>query len=604
MMPPSIFNWIKEEEANFESSEIQLGDNWWWNFRYHVQLIFHLKNGIFFTGDNKWLRAFKNIMEPMLNLSYWTEDIEVKDVVFYIENSAGRVLSFFLKKYHDEVYTREHDLDSLFDKITESDLDYGGVLVQKTEDMPEVMPLTSIAFCDQTDILGGPIAFRYDFSPDKLREMSKFGWGEESNGATISLAELAILASYDKSSGTNDMKNKVTGKVIEVYILHGNLPEHYLEDNDNLEDFYNQIQIIAFYQGEDDKKEGVFLYRKKSEEGRLMFYTSKEVDGRALGRGEAEGLLHPQIWTNFLIIHKTALLAAASKVPLYTDDPNYTNRQKIQDMENLEITTIQEGKSINQVPTAAPANIQLYGAEINEWFAYAQLQASAFDPIIGKEATSGTTFRGQERTVAQGKGLHDKRRGQRAKFIEKIYRKIIIPDMVKGITDKEFLATFSLEEMTWVQEQLAESLTEKRVKEVILQGRVVTQEEKEVFKQLTKESFSKKGNKHLLKLLKDEFKGIEIRMGINVAGKQKDLAVLSDKILSIFQFIFSNPQGFQQAMQIPALANSFQDILEFSGMPQSDFQTLLTPQPMAIASTQMPQTQQANPAPMMAGATA
>ena len=83
-MPPSIFEYIKSEEARFDTEEIRVGSNWSWNFRKHVELIFHLKNGMFYTGENNWLRAFKNIMEPILNLADWMEDIEVKDSVFYI----------------------------------------------------------------------------------------------------------------------------------------------------------------------------------------------------------------------------------------------------------------------------------------------------------------------------------------------------------------------------------------------------------------------------------------------------------------------------------------------------------------------------------------
>src|SRR3990167_8996149 len=153
MKHPTIYSYITAEESKFQTEEIQVGDNWMWNFRNHVQLIFHLKNGIFFTGENNWLRAFKNIMEPLLNLSYWTEDIEVKDVLFFIESTTGRALSFLIKKYHDEVYVREHNLDTMFDEITESDLDYGGVLVQDSKDVPEVLVLNDIAFCDQTDAL-------------------------------------------------------------------------------------------------------------------------------------------------------------------------------------------------------------------------------------------------------------------------------------------------------------------------------------------------------------------------------------------------------------------------------------------------------------------
>lgn len=601
MMTPDIFSYVKSEESRFETDEIQLGDNWNWNFRTHVQMIFHLKNGVFFTGENNWLRAFKNIMLPMLNLAYWTEDIEVKDVTFFIENKRGRALSFLIKKYHDEVYVRENDLDTLFDEITESDIDYGGVVVQDTNTgRPEVLPLTSIAFCDQTNILGGTLAFKHHFSPDKLRNMSKYGWGDEKNGATTSLNDLITQATYEKDpvgTSLNTKKNKTPSKNIEVYIVRGSMPEHYLKDNDNMEDCYNQVQIIAFYTNKDKKKEGVILYRKKEAEGTIKFHTSKKVDGRALGQGEGETLLHPQIWTNFLTIHKMNLLESASKTPLYTDDPAYQNRNKIQDMENLEITTIEENKRIFQVPTAAPANIQLFQNGVNEWMEHAQLIGSAFDPVLGKEANSGTTFRGQERVVAQGRGLHDRRRGQRAKFIESLYREIIIPKMVKGILrGTKFLATLSPEEMTWVVDELATNAANQKIKESMLGGMregkpMMTKEEQETFKKMYKETFMKQGGKKLLEILENEFKDIEVRMGINIVNKQKDLVNLSDKILSIFQYIFANPQGFQQAMQIPALARSFQDILEFSGLNQSDFQALTAPmdaQPLMQAPQQQP----------------
>jgi len=583
---PDIHSWVSSEATKFETDEIKVGDNWWWNFRNHVQLIFHLKHGVFFTGENNWLRAFKQVMEPILELSYWTEDLEVKDVTFFIESTTGKVLSFFVKKYHDEVYTREHDLDTLFDEITESDLDYGGVLVQKGMNRPEVIPLQSVAFCDQTDILGGTIAFKHSFSPSKLREMSKFGWGEESNGATITLEDLCTLATFEKDTSTlGSDKNQVPSKTIEVYVVRGNMPEHYLKDNDDMEYYCYQLQIIADYYDKDGNKQGVTLYRKEADEDDLLFFTSKKVYQRALGRGVGERLVHPQIWTNFLEIHKMGMLEAGSKVPLYTDDPTYTQKNKIQDMENLEVTTIEDGKKIYQVPTVAPGNIQLYENEINTWYMQAQNDGAAQDPIMGKEAASGTTFRGQERSVAQGRGTHDKRRGQRAKFIELIYRKMIIPDITKEILGgKEFLATLSTEEMTWVAEQLAIKEVNEKMKEVLkklkLGDKLPSNEDRDVLIQMKKDEFLKKGNKHLLKILKKEFEDVEIKIGINVANKQKNLSDLSDKLLSIFQDIFAKemqaPGSFSRMMQNPAMAKSFENILEYGGMSIANFSTLLT----------------------------
>lgn len=578
--PVDIYAYIENEEKAFQTDEVRLGDNWLWSFRNHVQLIFHLKNGIFFTGENNWLRAFKNIMEPILNLSYWSEDIELKDVVFFIEEQTGRVLSFLVKKYHDEIFVKKYDLDQMFDEITESDLDYGGALVQMNTDTPkpETLELNAIAFCDQTDIEGGPIAFKHNFSPDKLRGMAKMGWGKESNGATATLEDIIMQAQSEKNlTGLNGLKSKTTGKNIEVYIIRGNLPEAYLKDNDNMEDWYNQLQIVAMYHGKNEKRDGVILYRKKEEEGNLMFHTSKKVYGRALGRGVGEALLHPQIWTNFLTIHKMNMLEAASKVPLVTDDPSYTQRQKIQDMETLEVTVIEDGKTIRQVPTAAPTNIALFENSINEWHEQAQYLGSAFDPMLGKEAASGTTFRGQNQVVQQGRGIHDRRRGQRAKFIEKIYRHPthgIIVNMVKEMNKgHEFLATLSSEEMAWVSEQFAESYASKEQVQDVLNGRELR--DKEQLKQECIQRFTKKGNKHLFKIMKDEFRDIEIKMGISIAGKQKDLAAMSDKVSSILQTVLANPQSFLMAMQIPGMADKFADVLEFSNINQVDFAALI-----------------------------
>lgn len=568
-----IFAWVKSQESDFETQEIKVADNWNWSFRKHVQLIFHLKNGVFFTGANDWLRAFKNIMEPILNLSYWSEDIEVKDVLFYIEEENGHVLSLLVKKYHDEVFVRKYNLDTLFDEITESDLDYGGALVQKTnEPRPEVFQLNDIAFCDQTDIFGGPIGFKHEFSPDKLRSMAKFGWGDAKNGADMSLNELITLAQAEKTApALGGQKNQVTGKTIEVYIIRGNMPDDYLKDNDNYEDYYNQVQIIAFYTNKDHEKEGVRIYRKKEDEGNFKFHTSKKVNKRALGRGVGESLLHPQIWSNYLEIHKMNMLAAGSKVPLVTDDPEYTQKNKIQDMETLEITTIADGKTIKQIPTIAPANVELFDKAINEWYEQGQLQGSAFDPQLGKQPNSGTTFRGQDQVVQQGQGIHERRRGQRAKFIEEIYRDWILPEMVKEILQGHtFLAELSVDESSWIFDQLSTNYANREMTQDVLNGK--TPRDPQQLKQECLKSFQR-GNKHLFEILKDEFKDVDIRMGINIAGKQRDLANRVEKLRGVFTQILANPY----MLKAQPIAKLFNQIIEASGLDPVDLSNFDVP---------------------------
>jgi hypothetical protein len=371
-----------------------------------------------------------------------------------------------------------------------------------------------------------------------------------------------------------------------------------------MEEMENQIQIVAFYTDKDKNKQGFTIYKKaETDEESLKFFTSQKVSGRALGRGWGEKMIHPQIWTNFMEIHKTALLEAASKVPLWTDDETFTNRNEIQDMENLEMTTIKEGRRIGQVPTAAPANVALFQNAVDGWFQFSQYSGSSFDPSLGKQAVSGTTFRGQDQVVQQGKGPHDRLRGKRAKFIEELYRCRILKDIKNEIVKgKKFLATLSGDEMQWVAGELAVKDWNKQFAEKALTGQDFVDGEKEQFIENRKQEIIKLGAQHMLEILKDEFRDIEIRMGINVAGKQKDLQALSDKVLSIFQFVMSNPVAFQQGMQIPGMSDAMNNILEYSGVNQAEFSAFT--QKLATMETQQQaqgaQMQQMLPAPQPA----
>lgn len=576
MFPQNIFQYIIAEESKFETDKIRMGTNWQWNMKEFVQMVFHLKHGVFFSGENDWMRSFKNIMDIVLGNAKVSEDIEAKDVVFFSESKNGRVASFFFKKYHDEVYVKKYDLDELFDEITESDVDYGGVIVDTTaNNRPTVQPLTKVAFCDQTDISGGPISIKMYLSPSKLKAMEKKGWFNTKNGADGSAEELVILASQDKApegGKMGDQKNIVTGKAIEVYITRGDLPEDYLKDGGDHEKIVPQINISAFYTDRKNKKQGFTVYKKESSENTIEYFTSEKVEGRGLGYGWGERMLHPQIWTNFFEIHKTQMLQSGAKTPIITDDETFTNRNKIQDMENLEVATLKEGKTIRLLETVSPGNVQLFQNAVNGWFEFAQYAGAAFDPSMGKEATSGTTFRGQNQIVQQGKGPHDRRRGKRAKFIEHLYRVRILPDIKREILNgKKFLATLSGDELEWVSEQLAINAWNEEFFNRTESGGQFQEGEMEAFIQQKKDEFRKKGRQHLLEVLQGEFDGVEMSIGVNVAGKQKDLAAMSDKILSIIQFAMANPQGFEQVMQMPSMADNMDTILEYSGVNPASF---------------------------------
>lgn len=535
----------------------------------HLSVSFHMKYGKYLHSSNDLLtkQAKQNIIMPILEFRYAAEDRDVKDILFETEEPEKQHLSFLIKKYWDDVFTVENNLDDFIDDSIEEKVDFGGCLVKKgVGAVPELIPLQTIAFCDQTDILGGPIGFKFNFSPEALKRKAKMGWGDTKNGADITIDELVTLASQEKDSADNTNvgnQNKVTGKTIEVYVVRGTLPQAYLKGHD-MDTLVQQVQVVGFYHDIKNVKNGVTLFKSEENDEVLKFHSPKKVFGRALGWGGVEALFDPQIWSDFAEIHKNNLLKAAAKITFFTDDANYTNRNKVRDMENLEVTTIDSESryGIRQIPTGSP-NIQLFDRRVQELEDHAQKLAGVSDPLLGKQPPAGTPFRLQQQVVFEGKKPHERTAGKFDKFLEEILQDWVVPHMVREITGgTEFLTELSSTEMEYVMKRVPRNRAVKRQIEDVLSG--VLPQPLEVLEEEEREKLMTSGEKQILKILKDEFKNVKMKVKIRVSSKQKDMALFVDKLGNVLQWF----SGITPEMRSdPTIQHIMNQIVEASGLP-------------------------------------
>ena len=575
--PVDIYSYIVQEEANYEQP-IEVLDGYEWSMKEHIRLSILYKNSQFSRNNTESQRddkPFRNIVRPLLNLQYRAEGFDVKDIELFINESKKYFKSFLLRKYHEK-WARENNLDTFIDSVVESYIDFGCALLKKGKgEIPEVVKLQTIAFADQTSLLGGPIAFRHFFAPNDLRDMEKKGWGDTANGATITVEDLIILSENSRVSDKDTGRvNKVTGKYTEIYEVHGILPESYLFADGSEVKYTNQMHIVAFYTKRDGQKQGVTLFSSEQKDEIFKVILRDEVFGRALGFGGVEELFEPQVWVNYNEIRMKGMLDAASKVIFNTTDNAYANRNNLSDVDNLEVLVTKENTELRQIDTT-PRNIQLFDNAVQGWEDHAKMMASANESILGESPASGTPFRLQELVTAESHSLHEYRKGKLATFFDEVYRDWIIPILAKEVTQEtEFLAELKLEELEEISERVTESQTNKMIKDKILKGDLIFPEDVETFREVFREKFLKQGNKRFLKILKGEMKDAPISVKVNIVGKQKNMPAVTEKLVNIFRTIVAAPQ----VLDDPRMSKLFNEILENSGLSPIEMGFRRTPQ--------------------------
>lgn len=583
-----VASYILSEEEAYKTRPIPLASNWEWSMYEHIDKSFQLKNSQFTKGANDFTRPFNNVIIPIANVNYRAEGFDIKDVNLTVSNKDNYHKSFLTRFFHDR-WARKFSIDTAVDESVESYFDYGLALAKNVnEERPEIVPLQQIAFCDQTDVLSGPICLKHQYSIDHLLDM-KGKWYEDE-------IDRAIRNSRFAQQRVADRETRTPGKYVEVYELHGVFPKSWLTDNYTQEDtgvYSRQIHIYTFYtDATTGQKNGICLFRGNQPKQVFKALKRDDIYGRACGRGGIEELFHPQTWTNYAEIHLQQMLEAVSKVVLKTNDKQVAQNNNLKKLKHNQIISLQENTDINQLLITAP-NKTAFENFTNKWEQIARTIGSASDPQLGLNPTSGTPLGTTEIVTQQGQGIHDYRKGKIALFWTEIYRDwslgYIQRDILKG---DEWMQEMSLDELRELAERVATNQTNKRVKEMLIEGRMVTREELEEIRAILKEDVLRRGSKQLLKILKDELKNLPLEIEINIANKQKVQAEMVAKLNAIWRSIFANPA----ILQVDGATELLNQILEAAGLSPLSFTSLTQMKAQPVDNQPLPQQSEPVPA--------
>jgi hypothetical protein len=528
--------------------------------REHIERCYNVANGWFHKGKNDGLRPYDDIVTPVINVAFRSEGFDVKDIVPYVNDAGEYYKSFLVKKYHPQ-WARRNELDTFIDEVVETSIIYDLVIVKDIkETRPEVVNLKDIAFCNQRNILSGPICTEHDYTVTELMDM-KGTWDDEAIDRAYQL-----LIDNDPKCGT-----------LKVYELRGRLPSKWLDDTAERLTYKDQVQIVTLIKDTNGENNGTVLYKGISKPLKDVFKVLK-IDqvrsiNRAAGKSIVETLFEPQVWNNYAGIKLKALLDSAINV-LVTDSEELGN-QKLSDLKNNQI--LKQGKGDNTYRLDGtlqnlPAFAQYQEKQSND----ARILGSASEASLGKNPNAGTPFALQSLIVQEGQGIHEYRQGKIATFFaDVLYRDIILDRLATELNKgQKFSEELTLEELSEIAEIVVGNEVEEEIKKMILDNKIPPPGIREELIKLKKAEFMKGGNRRFMEVMKGEIKDIPLNVFVNISGKQKKLAENADKLTNVIREIIANPQAFSQ---IPGLGAAFNELLEASGMSPINFSLIVNP---------------------------
>lgn len=568
-----VFSYITTQESAWKTDRIPLTESKSWNMYEHIQRCTNVSNAWYHQGSNDdGKRPYDDIVTPIINVAFRTEGFDVKDIIPFVNDSEEAYKSFLVKKYQPK-WARKHKLDTFIDDVVETSIIYDLVLVKDVQKVsPEVVDLKTLAFCDQTDIMSGPICIKHQYTIAELLAF-KGKWNDDA-------IDMAILQAQEekKVSMSNDQPAKTPSKYIEVYELRGDLPESWDNDVENGSPFkYTpQMHLVTYYNATDGKA-GLSLFGGKDKPLADNFKALKidrvRSKGRACGRSIVETLFEPQVWNNYSAIKIKGMLDSA--ITLFHSDSDEMKGKKLDGLPANTILNIEQGRSIGKVDSSLQ-NLPQMQAYQDSQGQKARTIGSASEGSLGINPTSGTPFALNNQVIQQGEGIHEYRQGKIATFFgDTLYPDLILPKLVADMNSgQSFMEELSLEEMNEISDIVRDNRVDDMVKDRILkEKKMVTVEERDVMKSKFKEDFMKKGSNRFLEILKDEFKTIPMDVYVNIKGKQRYMAQNADKITNVIREVIRNPQAFTQ---IPGIGKAFNQLLEESGMSPIDFAPMIT----------------------------
>lgn len=578
-----IYSLIRTYREDYKTRNIKIADGYDFNQYKKLNTVELYFNSRFEKGmrDTQGIeKAFYNINKSRVLVEVRATDLDTKDIqIIDPENISNDVKGMMFTK-ENKLWMKKSRFGVFLNKLGFAATKYGGAIVKKTEHDGllelHVIPWRDLT-TDQTDILSGVIVERHFYTPAQLKKME---------GKWENIDEAIKLARDSKAQDYEEGSVETQGDYVEVWEVHGELPEKFLYDEEEAEEteYCRQMHVVVFGNVQTPtgnfEEQGVTLFSGKETENPYKYFNREEVPGRALGVGVVEELEQSQIWTNKAVNEEKKVMELAGKL-IFQQSGKGIVKNILTDVDNGTIVD-NKGQVITQLSTV-PSSLPQFQNLVTMWNTQAERVTSTYAAMTGDNLPSGTAYRLGALQNQEANSQFEYLRENKGLFVTELFTDWIIPYHKKRLKQEHVLVSdFSVEELQLIDKSFAQYEKNERVKEYLLNpnniGSPLTDDMLVTFESDAMELIGKTKNRRGIKVPKGYYDDCEFKLDIVVTNEQRIKAVYLETLSNILQTVAGNPA----ILTDPTLSKIFTEIMEVAGFDTSMLASAMQTKPAQV----------------------
>lgn len=543
----SIFSQIRKESDDFYDNYISVVPGFSFNQnetlkRINLYLNSKYEDGTQYLGRDK---LFFNVVVPPCEVATRMLNIDTKNIRLLPLNPKSYFSTYLLEKELKQ-WLKKNKLGKVLNQLAEEAPRYGSVVIQKTKDGAEVVDLRRLILDPTVESIQKSrfVTTIHYMTPTELRET---GW-DNVEEAIERFGESNAQEPFQDQYGNTGVMTSTP--YIKVHKRYGEVPRWWVDGSKpgtkEGDKMVKSVFIVAGAESIETNAEG----QQIGEKGVVLFksrwykpYPFKDfhytkIRGRWLGFGVVEMLFDVQVRINELKNQKRISMEISAMHLFQTPDKSIV-RNVLTDLESGDMLI-----SANGITPIAneERNLPAFDSEEASYLAQSDRLSFAYEAIRGQEPDSNTTLGQTQIQTANATSVYAFKKENLAIMLQDFFNDLVMPNLMRDLTPEHIMRfTGSLQELEKMDRAATEIYANDYVKEQILNGNPMYQEDLEEVKAKVMEEYKKLGDSRFIKMKNAFYDDAEFEFDFIVTNEQEDpsrIAQNAKEILSTY-----NPQA-------------------------------------------------------------